>query len=946
MILFDRLNPSNARRRLTLAAAAGALLSLPFAAEPALASIGNPPAHGSNTPSGLNNLLRQAHDAMKQGHPNVAVIYLRNAADLAPKNSDVRIELGFAYLHSGDMTSAVRELRTARSLGAPDAKVLPLLYEAMLNRGEAQTLLDQFPEPPDSDRSDLAAATLRARGAAEVKLGHPELGAPELDKSLAIKRDVPSLVARSRLAKDMNDPKLAMSLCDEAYAKAPKDANVLLLRISLLQIAGKAQEALGPAESLVKQYPGNPMSLLARAGVYMQLGQDAKADADVKASLAKAKNLPQALYFKALLLERAKNPAGAWGVAQSLPSEFLYSRPEIAPVVAQMAMAGGHVDVAMAMLSNAVARFPDYPDSRIYLASQFLQQKNPQRALETLLPMKDSDEPRLMALLGQTYALLNQYAKATEYLEKASSTGYGGDLLKRQIAASNLGSGDMDAALKQLRDLNAKQPGDSVTAGLLITALLRANQLPEAAKVADRLAAAAPKSPYGPLFQGQIAVTKGDFQGAIGAFTRAVAIDPKFVPALYDRAVARAALKDLKGSNADIQAVLAADPKNVMAMIRSAELSMQTGQDQNALALLKRAVATEPNNSTTSLALASFYVARHRMKDASDTVGSFLKRAPNDVNAQIMQSEIQLSTGQTDAALSTIRSLSIAHPGTVQLHLLLGAAYAAKKDAKDAIAAYKRAVELAPTYTAARQALVRYALAVNRGDDALASAQEGVRLDPGPSSDLLLAATYTSLKKPDQAQDVLKTSLAQHPTEAALIMSSQLYRQSDKPKQADALLTGWIAKHPDAVGVRLEYAQGLMTSNPGASEAQFRTVLKAQPKNIMALNNLSWLLQKKDPKQAVVYAEQAAKQAPNTAAVLDTLGWVKWLARDAAGALEALQKAHASDGGNPEIAYHLAVVLHGSGRKDEAKKVLSGALGSNRPFDERREAEALSSSWR
>ncbi len=946
MTLYDTLNSVRGRRRLMLAVAVGALTGLSLGMEPSYASLGEPAAQNSSTPSGLNNLLRQARQAMQQGHPNVAVIYLRNAANLAPKNADVRIELGYAYMQSGDWASAARELSAARQNGAPDAKVLPLLYEAMINRGEAQQVIDQFPAPDANDRSDLAAATLRARGAAQVKLGHPELAVGELDNALAIKRDVPGLTARARLAKDQNDTKLALSLTDEASAKAPRDANVLLLKISLLQVTGKADQALGPANNLVKQYPSNPVSLLARAGVYMQLGQDGKARADVDATLAQSKDLPQALYYKALLLERAKDAKGAWGIAQALPPEFVNSRPEIGPVVAQMALVSGHNDVAMTLLSASVSKYPDYPEPRIYLASQYLQTKNAQRALDTLLPMKDSQEPRIMALLGQAYAMTGQFGKATEYFEKASANGFGGDLLKRQLAATSLNSGDMETALKQLRDLNAKQPGDSVTAGLLITALLRSNQLPEASSVADKLAAKAPKSPYGPLFQGQIFVAKSDFNGAIGAFTRALAIDPKFIPALYDRAVARAARADVRGSNADIQAVLAADPKNVMAMIRGAELSMQMGQDQNALALLKRAVATEPKSSMTNLALTSFFVARNRMKEAAEAVGAFLKLAPGDLNAQTVQAEIQLATGQVDPALATLRRLATSHSDSPQLQLLLGTALAAKKDTNGALAAYKRSVQLAPKFDAARSALIRYALATNNGDDAVAAAQDGAKQNPGTQSDLLLASTYSALKQYDQAQAVLKQSLAQHPSEAAVIMSSQLLRMSQKQKQADALLSNWIAKHPNDIGARLEFAQGQMAANPATAELQFRAVLKLRPQNVVALNNLSWLLQKKDPRQAVTYAEQAAKQAPKSAAVLDTLGWVRWLAKDGPGALTALQRAHATDGDSPEIGYHLAVVLHATGHQDEAKKTLGGVLAGNKPFDERREAEALNLSWR
>jgi len=935
------------RSRLLLAAALCALTGLPLAALPAQAAIGSSDnARNSENPSGLGEMLRQARQAMQQGHPNVAVIYLKNASALAPKNNDVRVELGFAYMRSGDYVSAIRELRAARQAGAADAKVLPILFDAMLARNEGQQLLDQFPAPSEDDRSQLAAATWRSRAMAQLQTVHPDLAADSIDHALAISRDVPSLILKARMAKDQNDLKSAVALSDEAFAKSPTDASVLLLRISLSQMTNRTDLALAAANSMVKQYPSNPLSLLSRASVYLQMKQDGKARADVDAVLGQWKKLPQALYYKALLLERVKDVNGAWSIAQALPPEFTNSRPEIAVLIAQMAAVAGHSDVAINILSGAVSKFPDAAEPRIQLATQYLRMNNTQRAIDILRPLGDTTEPRAMVLLGQAYAMQKQYAKSTEYFEKASATGFGGDLLKRQVAASSLRSGDLDSAVKQLRDINARQPGDQVTAGLLLTALMRSGDVAGAGVVADKFAASAPKNAYGPLFRGQIMLAKADFNGAIAAFTRALELDPKFTLALYDRAVARTGRGDLQGANGDFQTLLKNDPKNVMAMIRVAEVNLRMGQVNTAEAILKHAVAVDPKNSVSNLALASFYISRNRMKDGAGAIGAYLKIAPKDLNGQLVQAEIQLASGQTDLALATFRRLANTRPDSPQIQLMLASALVAKKDTNGAITAYKRALEIAPKFQLARSALIRFALGTNNSDVAIAAAQDGVKQDPGLQSDLLLATTLVAVKKNDQAQAVLKQSQAKHPSEAGAVLYSQALRVGKKAKQADAVLTDWIAKHPADAGARLELAQQQMTTNPAAAEQQFRAVIKAQPNNMVALNNLSWLLQKKDPKQAVAYAEQAAKLAPNSAEILDTLGWVKWQAKDGAGALPILQKAYAVNSKNPEIAYHLVIVLDANGRRAEAKKTLTALLSSSQPFDERADAEALNVRWR
>ena len=941
---------SRLRRRLLATAAVVAMGVFAATAVPGLAAVAptRPFAYtpNKNDPPGLNDMMLKAHQALQQGHPSVAVLYLKNAAQLAPKNAGVRTELGLALLQSGNAEASERELRAAKDDGAPPAQLLPILYDAMLLRGESQMLLDQFPAPADNDKSQLASATLRARAVALVQTGKKDEAAASMDKALAISRDPINLVTRARLYNEMGDRPSALKMTDEALAKSPNDATALELKASLLQLDNKASDALQYADRLVKAHPSYAMGYIARAGVYFQLKQDAKAVGDANAALALVPNMPQALYFKALARARAHDPKGAWNIAQVLPPEFVRSRADIGIVVSQMATEAGHPELSTSILSSLLNLFPNNDETRIRLATQYLQLKDAQRAVDTLSPMKDSGDPRAMVLLGQAYAMLHQYANSTDYFEKAITNGYGGDLLKQQVAGSNLRYGNLDAAVKEYQDLYAKNPGDAQLAGPLIAALLRKNDMPGAIAVADKLAAAAPKSPYGPLFQGQLLMNKGDVAGAITVLTRAVNIDHKFVPAIYDRAVCYIARGDLKSANADLQTIIAADPKNVLALIRAAQIAMRMGQQDKVVPLLNKAAAIDPKNSVPQLALAAYYLSHNNAKQASTIVSNYLLLVPDNPTARAFQGEIQLTTGAVDQAIGTFQGLAKRFPDSAQVQVMLGNALATKKDVAGALTAYQHAVQLAPKLKLARATLIRYALANKNETLALQVAKDGVAQDPGPESDLQLASVYATVKQTDKAVAELKHSIAQHPSEATVGALSELLRKQGDDKQANAVLTGWIAKNPNDVGMRLIYAQAMMNTAPTVAEQQFRAVLKLQPNNTAALNNLSWILQNKDPKQAVSYAEQALKLAPNSPEVLDTVGWVKWQAKDGPGALPYLQKAYAADAKNAEIGYHLAVVLDGTGHRPEAKKTIDAILASKADFDDLQKAKALSAQWR
>jgi uncharacterized protein (TIGR03790 family) len=74
---------------------------------------------------------------------------------------------------------------------------------------------------------------------------------------------------------------------------------------------------------------------------------------------------------------------------------------------------------------------------------------------------------------------------------------------------------------------------------------------------------------------------------------------------------------------------------------------------------------------------------------------------------------------------------------------------------------------------------------------------------------------------------------------------------------------------------------------------RYRAVLERQPANVVILNNLAYNLgvHGQAPKDALPMAERANALAPGTPGILDTVGWLKHLTGDSAGALAPLRQA-------------------------------------------------------
>jgi Flp pilus assembly protein TadD len=125
----------------------------------------------------------------------------------------------------------------------------------------------------------------------------------------------------------------------------------------------------------------------------------------------------------------------------------------------------------------------------------------------------------------------------------------------------------------------------------------------------------------------------------------------------------------------------------------------------------------------------------------------------------------------------------------------------------------------------------------------------------------------------------------------------------------------------------------LMEATGRSQEARpiYEQVLKLQPDNPIALNNLAFLLVESgtDLDQALTYAQRAKQKLPNDPNVADTLGWIYIKKNLSDNAIQIFEDLIGKHPGNPVYRYHLAMALFQKGDKPRARKELQTALKSN-----------------
>jgi putative PEP-CTERM system TPR-repeat lipoprotein len=893
-------------------------------------------------------LLQSANEALKADNLNLALIQLKTAVRLAPKNGAVRARLGLALLKAGASVTAIRELRQARADGGPEEILVPAILDAMLIRGETKELLNEFPEPTEGTRDKTAPDVLRARALALQTLGQAQDAQVEIDRSLALRRDATGLISRAMLARQDGNTALARNLAEEAQALSPKSEDVLMFRVSLLRQTGEAQKALVAVDAFANAQPRSAIAQGLRIEVLLDLKRDGEARAEIDTLAQLVPDSPLPTYYRALLASRARDIRGAWHEAQTLQPEFVLLQPSIALNVAQMAIANGELDTGRAILAALVSRHPELSEARLRLAMVQLTQHNADLALKTLTPLLGVDDPETQALLAQAYIALHRFGDAISALEKATSVAGGSDkdYLKSQLALSALAYGDTARAIQDLEPLAAREPESWDIAAPLIASLVRARRFDEALSVADRAAQHGDKTPLSGFYRGQILMIEGDLGAAAAAFGEAIAADSKFLPALYYRAKVSIARGHWDRAGEDLRHILESDPANIPAYIKLAQIALDEGRDSEVLDLLGRAIKTAPTEPAPRLALANYRMLRGQYREAQSVLTTLLTIARDNPQALALQGQLQFTTGERAQAIDTFRALAAENPPSSEAFTILAKALHATNDRFPAVDAARQAAALAPFSVPAQALLAELLVAAGRPDDALAGARAFRLAHPGPGADLLVADTLIRLNRTNEASALLQEQLRVKPDSVLALRLSRLDATLGDADQARAVLERWLSKNPRDFDVRREYASLLLQSGDRtAAQKEFETLLKRRPEDPVVLNDLAWILQDDDLPRALSLGALAAKIVPSSPTILDTLGWMKFKAGEQPKALALLKRAHDLATGDGEIAYHFAVALASVGRKGEAKSLLQSIIQKNVEFADKDEARGVLASW-
>jgi putative PEP-CTERM system TPR-repeat lipoprotein len=374
-----------------------------------------------------------------------------------------------------------------------------------------------------------------------------------------------------------------------------------------------------------------------------------------------------------------------------------------------------------------------------------------------------------------------------------------------------------------------------------------------------------------------------------------------------------------------------------------ADVSLRENNPADGILWLEKAANANPQATQPRLRLIEGYLSAKDTAKAANMASELEKIAPNDARALNSIGEARLANNEVQAAVGTFQKLVAAAPDAAGAYLQLARAHYIAKEVEGTRADMEKAAQLAPTDLTVEQQFARFAIETNSVPRELAflNGLANARKDD-PAFDLFAGdLLIADGKTPDAVSAYAKALAKKEDSPAAAIKLAQAQSLGDAAKGAETL-SAWLKKHPDATGARFAYASMLLAAKRyDEATVEHEAVLKAQPDNIAAQNNLAWLYQIKNDDRALPLAEKAHELSPTSADVADTLGWILVKRGQTDRAIALLEKLAPLPDAPPEVRYHFAVALKNAGRVQEARQNLEAALKTNRTFDGMADAQAL-----
>ena len=340
---------------------------------------------------------------------------------------------------------------------------------------------------------------------------------------------------------------------------------------------------------------------------------------------------------------------------------------------------------------------------------------------------------------------------------------------------------------------------------------------------------------------------------------------------------------------------------------------------------LEEAWQKNPQDLQLGLTLLQYYLKQQDNTRTLVLAEQLYTNYPN--NPEVLKALILslLANGDANTALNHANKLTELKSSSPDAWYLLGLAYSQKSDSAPAAQkALDRALALQANNLPALELKTRLYLREQQYKEALESARSlQTRFSALPLGYRLEGDIQTQQRDFAKAVPAFQAAFNKAPSLGLVLALANAQWQADNQTEALKTLKSWLATNPKDTNARTQlllYLNLLQRNSEAIAEGE--TILRQEPNNSVAVNNLAALYQQVGDKRALEFAERAMQLAPDSPDVADTLGWILVQSnQQLPRGIELLRQAVAKKA-EPQIRYHLAAAYAKAGQREEALREL------------------------
>lgn len=585
------------------------------------------------------------------------------AVELKPDHFEAKVGVARIYLLAGDPVKAEKNLGEVLAVEPKHVGARTIQAAVAARNGnvagavaQAKALIDEQKSAP-VDASMLLAGLYANQGNDAQALATIEAALKAQPKDLSLLR-VAAQIAGSASAPALQDK--TVSFYQRATAQAPKNIelwNAWALHHSRRREVDRAEEVL---RASVKAEPDDSQRTLALLGF---LSSQRGVDVAEKAFLAAIKDKPKdtVLQFGLVNLYRGSERADD---ARRVLQQIIETNKDAPGLVARNQLAAEHwqrgkVDAARSLVAEVLTASPR-DNAALILRGRILLADGDARNAVIDLRGAARDQPgsaEVAGLLAQAHRRAGEPQLAREVLSDAVKFKPDNPELRLLLAADLADAKDFKAAGAEVDSAIKAAPGNLRAYDVKAQLAVVQKDLVSAEKVFVSYKTQYPNEPTGFVRLGQFYADQKRFDAALKEYDAAIRLAPQAPGPTLSAIGLLIAQRRFDEANARIDAMLARDPKQLLAYQLRGEVASARGDLAQAEAAHRKFIEQAPQATTGYLALARIALKRNDLAAALAVIEQGEKAIPSDPSLPATRAEWLSRAGRADEAIALYESL-------------------------------------------------------------------------------------------------------------------------------------------------------------------------------------------------------------------------------------------------------------------------------------------------